>query len=387
MFIPLKYNVRHLVARWKTTLVTGCTFALVIATFIIVMSLARGVERALTTSGNPLNVIILRPGVESESQSQIAKDRYQVVRNFGGIAKDEKGEPLVAPEVLTLLNRPRTADGKPTNLEIRGVHPLSFKMRPIVKMVEGRPFNPGLREIIVARRVTQRFNGFNVGDKVRLGRGEWTVTGIFDASGSAFDSEVWTDYQELMQEFDRDRYSTILVRAVDKAAVGAIRALVEEDLRVKLTAKDEATYYAEQTKTAKPVKAFAVFLAAIMAIGASFAGMNTMYSRIANRAREIGTLRVLGYTPMAIMISFMLESMFLAAGGGLLGCLLAWPMNGIATGTTNFATFSEVIFYFTITPDLMLEGILFALAMGIIGGFLPAWTASRQTILTALRQV
>lgn len=387
MFIPLRYNLRHLVARWKTTLVTGLTFALVIATFIIVMSLARGVELALTTTGNPLNVIIMRPGVESESQSQVTKDMYQTIRNYGGIARDENGEVLAAPEVLTLMNKIRITDGKTSNVQIRGMHPQAPKIHPAITILAGRLFTPGLREAIVSKRVSERFQGFKLGDHPQIGRGEWTIVGIFDARGTAFDSEVWADYQEVMEESDRDAYSSVLLRVVDRAAVPAIKTLVEEDRRVKLTAKSEELYYAEQTKTAKPIKAFAVFLAAIMAIGASFAGMNTMYSRVANRAREIGTLRVLGFTPMAVLVSFLIESVLLAVCGGIAGCLLALPINGFATGTTSFASFSEVVFYFAITPDLMLRGIAFAAAMGLVGGFFPAWAASRQTALSALRQL
>ncbi|HPO14695.1 MAG TPA: ABC transporter permease [Candidatus Hydrogenedentes bacterium] len=382
----MKYNLRHLVARWKTTLVAGMTFALVVATFIIVMSLARGVEQALTTTGNPLNVIVMRPGVQSEGQSQVSLQTYQTVRNFAGIATDESNQPLAAPEVITLVNKPRAKDGKPSNIQIRGVHPQSFKLRAMVKLVEGRMFTPGLREILVSRKVSERFADLKLGSRPKLGKGVWTVVGVFDAEGTAYDSEIWTDYQELMQEFDRTEYNTVVVRALDRAAAVAIKDLVEEDRRVKLTAKSEALYYQEQTKTAAPIKAFAVFLAAIMSIGASFAGMNTMYSRVANRVREIGTLRMLGFSPFAVLASFILESVLLALCGGVLGCIFAWPMNGLATGTTNFDTFSEVVFYFTITPGLMLEGLVFAVIMGLAGGFLPAWTASRQTVLSAIRQ-
>ncbi len=386
MWIPLKYNFRHLIARWKTTLVAGMTFALVVATFIIVMSLARGVEQALTATGNPLNVIVMRPGVQSEGQSQVSLESYQTVRNFSGIATDESGQPLAAPEVLTLVNKPRAKDGRTSNIQIRGVHPQSFKLRSAVQLIEGRMFTPGLREIIVSRQVSERFADLKLGAQPKLGKGAWAVVGIFDAQGTAFDSEIWTDYQELMQEFDRTEYNTVVVRALDRAAAAAIKELVEEDRRVKLTAKTEALYYQEQTKTAAPIKAFAVFLAAIMSIGASFAGMNTMYARVASRVREIGTLRMLGFSPFAVLASFMLESVLLALCGGVLGCALSWPMNGLATGTTNFDTFSEVVFYFTITPGLMLEGLVFAAIMGLAGGFLPAWTASRQTVLSAIRQ-
>lgn len=387
MFIPIKYNIRYLVTRWPGTLMTAGTFALVVAVFIIVMSLARGIQQAFSTTGDPLNVLIMRPGVQSEGQSSIQIDRYYVIRSLPGIARDASNQPLVAPEEIVLVNKPKAPDGKPSNLQIRGIHPLAIQMRPSVRIVEGRMFRPGLREVIVSRAVSRRFQHMSLGDLVNTGKGQSTIVGIFDARGTAFDSEMWADYQEVMQEFDRTAYSTVLVRAVDSAAVDTIRRAADDDRRLKLTAKTEKQYYQEQTKTAGPLKAFGVFLAVIMSIGASFAGMNTMYASVANRVREIGTLRILGFTPFAVLVSFLIESITLALAGGILGCLISLPINGLATGTTNFETFSEVVFYFTVTPDLMAKGLVFAAVMGAIGGLLPALAAARQPILSALRQV
>jgi len=386
MFIPVKYNVRYLITRWKGTTITAVTFALVVATFVIVMSLGQGIERALTTTGNPLNVIIMRSGAQADSQSEITTEQYQIARNMPGIAKDQTGQPVVAPELLTLVNKPRN-DGKTANIQIRGIHPNSFVLRPAVQITEGRTLTPGVREAIVARSVANRFPGFRVGDRPRLGRGEFAIVGIFEAQGTAYDSEIWADCKEVMQEFDRQNYSTVVARAIDADGVTAIKDYVDQDRRLKLMAKDEVQYYGEQTKTAKPVQAFAFFLAVTMAIGACFAGMNTMYSNVANRVREIGTLRILGFRPFAVLVSFLIESVCLALFGGALGCVMALPINGLATGTTNFDSFSEIVFYFTITPRLMLDGLLFAAIMGLVGGFLPAWSASRQPILAALRQL
>ena len=386
MLIPLKYNIRYLRARWKGTTLTAATFSLVVVTFVIVMSLAQGIERALTTTGNPLNVIVMRSGAQAEGQSQISLNQYDVVRNLQGAALTPEGEPLVAPEVLTLVNVPRM-DGKTANLQIRGVHPNAYAIRPIVHIAEGRMLRPGLREAIVSRSVSNRFAGCRLGDRIRLGRGEFLVVGLFDALGSAYDSEVWADYKEIMQEFDRLEYSTVVVRARDQESVQRIIDSVMKDRRLKLLAKDEVTYYKEQTKTAQPVQAFAGFLAFTMAIGACFAGMNTMYGNVANRVREIGTLRILGFSRAAVLTSFLIESVCLALLGGGLGCILALPINGLATGTTNFGSFSEIVFYFSITPQLMLNGMIFAAIMGLVGGFLPAWSASRQPILAALRQM
>ncbi len=386
MLIPLKYNTRYLVTRWKTTLTTAVTFGLVVATFIIVMSLSEGIEQALNTTGNPLNVIVMRSGAQAEGQSEVSPDQYQVVRNLPGIVRDLEGEPLASPEILSHVNKPRL-NGMTSNLQVRGVSPAAFQLRPAVQIVEGRMMRPGLREAIVARSVSNRFQEFRLGDTPRLGRGRFTVVGIFDAQGTAYDSEIWADCKEVMQEFDRKNYSTVVVRASDRAAVGRIQDEVDKDRRLKLMAQDEEQYYLEQTKTAKPVKAFAVFLAFTMAVGACFAGMNTMYANVASRVKEIGTLRILGFTPVAVMTSFLIESVCLALLGGALGCALSLPINGLATGTTNFNSFSEIVFCFTITPGLMFKGMVFAAFMGLAGGLPPAWSASRQPVLAALRQV
>ena len=386
MFIPIKYNLRYLMTRWTNTLMTAATFALVVAVFVIIMSLARGIERALTSTGDPLNVLIMRPGAQSEGQSSIDIERYHVVRSYPGIARDETGEPLAAPEIIVLVNKPKAGDGKPSNLQIRGVHPLVFKIRPEVQIVGGRVFRPGLREVIVSRSVSRRFKNMSIGETPQIGKVRMTIVGVFEARGSAIDSEMWADYQEIMQAFDRRAYSTVVVRARDAAAVDAILRTVAGDRRIKLSAKTEMKYYQEQTSTAGPLKAFGIFLAVIMSIGASFAGMNAMYASVASRVREIATLRVLGFTPFSILASFLIESVFLALIGGLLGCALSLPINGLATGTTNFQTFSEIVFYFTITPDLMLRGLIFAAVMGAVGGILPALAAARQPILQALRQ-
>lgn len=386
MAIPIKYNLRYLAARWEGTLTTAGTFALVVATFVIVMSLARGIEHSLTVSGDPLNVLILRQGAQAEGQSACSREQYRIVREMPGIARDALGEPIVAPEAIVLVNKPRGAEGKTTNLQVRGVSPASVHLRPALRLVEGRMFRPGLREIIVSRSVAERFQGMRLGGETRLGRAVWKVVGIFEAKGTSFDSEVWANVEELMVEADHPAYSTLLARADGAAGVEQIRRGVEDDVRLKLTAKTEQAYYRDQTQTAGALKVFGAFLAVMMSIGASFAAMNTMYASVASRSREIATLRVLGFRRRAILLSFLIESVALSLIGGALGCALSLPINGLATGTMNFETFSEIVFYFTITPGLMLEGLAFAIIMGGLGGFLPALTASRAPILESLRQ-
>ena len=386
MLIPIRYNIRYLWTRWKSTALTATTFALVVATFIISMSLAEGIERALTKTGDPLNVLVMRPAAQSEAQSEVFITQYQIVRNAPGMVRDGAGTALAVPEILALVNKPRK-NGKTANVVIRGGGPNSFRLRPAVQIVEGRNYRPGMREVVVARPLAQRFQSFGMGDVLRLGRGDFTVVGLFEAEGTAFDSEVWADADEIMQEFDRHFYSIVLARAVDLDGVEEIKQYVDGDRRLKLKAQTESQYFAEQTKTAAPIKAFASFLATTMAVGACFAGMNTMYANVANRVREIGTLRIVGFSPGAVLTSFLIESVCLATLGGVLGCGLALPVNGIATGTTNFASFSEILFYFTITPALMGKGLVFAAVMGLVGGFPPAYAASRQPVLSASRPV
>lgn len=388
MIIPLQYNLRYLRTRWTGTLITAVTFGLVVAVFVIVMALAQGLDRAFVTTGDPLNLLIMRPGVQSEMQSNVSIDRYQIIRTLEGIATGADGEPIVAPEVLVVVNKPKLPDGGKSNLQVRGIDLKTLELRPQVRIVEGRMYEPGLREVIASRLVSKRFQGFRLGDTPTLGGGTWTVVGLFDAAGTAYDSEVWCDYEELQQEFDRrGGYSTVVARATDPAAAASLARTIDEDPRLKLEVKTEVQYYSEQTSTSTPLKLFGTFLATVMAIGACFAGMNTMYGNVASRSKEIGTLRVLGYTPVSIVLCFVSESVLLALIGGIFGCLLSLPMNWVTTGTTNFQTFSEVVFQFAVTPRLMGIALGFAVVMGVVGGLLPAVSAARRPIIDCLSKV
>jgi len=301
------------------------------------------------------------------------------------VATDEKGQPLVSAEAIVVVSLPRRRSGDRSNVLIRGVSPQAFVLRPGVRLVAGRPFQPGLRELIVSRALAQRVQGMGLGERVKLGRGEWEVVGLFEANRTAFDSEVWADVHELAEEFNRQEYSSVLLRAVDAAAQTALIRHISEDQRLHLKALDEEVYYAEQTKAAVPIKALGMLLATLMAIGASFAAMNTMYASVAYRSRETAILQVLGFRRRSILLSFLIESLILSLLGGLLGCLLALPIHGVTTATTNFRTLSEITFAFRITPDLLVGGLLFALLMGAVGGVLPARLAARQLIVHVLR--
>src|SRR5262249_4378574 len=266
-----------------------------------------------------------------------------------------------------------------------GISDKSLELRPKLKIAEGRMFRPGLREIIVSRSISKRFRDARIGDKMKIGRSSWDVVGIFDASRTAYDSEIWGDYNEVSGEFDRAVSSSLLVRCADRATLASVREKLAGDRRLQLDVFGQKEYFESQSGTATPIKVLGYLIAVIMSVGSAFAVMNTMYAATAYRTREIATLRVLGFKKSNIMLSFVFESLLLGILGGALGCVMALPMNGISTGTGNFTTFSEVAFDFKVTPALMLEGIAFAAVMGVVGGLLPARLAARLTIVRALR--
>lgn len=385
MAIPLKYNLRNLAVRRTTTAMTAFSITLTVTVFVVLMALAQGLQTSLTATGHPLNLLVMREGSQSETQSSVQRDALQVIRYLAGIAKTEKGEPWVSPEVLVLINLPRRGQTQGSNVTIRGLTPEGFALRPEFKLVEGRLFRPGLREVIVSKRISERFQNCGLDDKLKFAKGYWTVVGIFDADNTAYASEIWTDPEDLGQDFNRDAYSSVFLRAENTEALARLRQQVSDDRRLHMKPQTELEYYQGQTSSAAPIKFLGLFIAGLMAVGASFAAMNTMYAAVARRTKEIGTLRVLGFSRGSILLSFIIESILIAAVGGFIGCILALPINGVATGTTNFATFSELAFNFRLTPRLLLSGMIFAVLMGFVGGLFPAWRAAHENIVTALR--
>jgi putative ABC transport system permease protein len=385
--IPLKYNLRNLVVRRVNSLMTVFTIALVVAVFLALMSLANGLNTALVSSGAPSNAIVMRESAQSEVQSIVTKESYQIIQTIPGIARDSSGKPITSGEVTVLVNLPRRQTGEPSNVTVRGVSAAGFSLRPQIKLVDGKMFRTGVGEAIVSRRIANRFASTGLGDQIKLGRRNWTVVGIFEAGNTAFDSEIWADVNEVMDSFDRADYSSVLVRAADGFTPQQISDRVNGEQRLKLEAKPELKYYEEQTSAAAPIRGLGMFVAIILGIGACFGGMNTMYAAVAARTREVGTLRALGFSKRSIMTSFVIESLILALIGGVVGCLLALPVNGVTTGTTNFRTFSELAFSFQLSPELIGTALIFAAVMGLLGGFLPARAASRLPITTALRQM
>jgi len=385
MAIPLKYNLRNIAVRRTTTAMTAFSITLTVTVFVVLMALAQGLQSSLTATGNPLNLMVLRDGSQSETQSSVQRDALQTLRYLEGIAKNEKGEPRVSPELVVLINLPRRNQTQGSNVTIRGLGPEGFTLRNNFKLVEGREFKSGLREVIVSKRIAERFQNCSLGDKLKFAKGYWTVVGVFDAGNTAYASEIWTDADGLGQDFDRDAYSSVFIRATDTAALNRLKQQVTDDRRLHQKAQTELEYYERQTRSAGPIKFLGIFIAALMAVGASFAAMNTMYAAVARRTKEIGALRVVGFSRGSILLSFIIESVIIAAIGGFLGCMLALPINGVSTGTTNFATFSELAFSFRVTPELLLQGMIFSVIMGFLGGLFPAWRAAHENIVTALR--
>jgi putative ABC transport system permease protein len=387
MALPLTYNIRNVLIRWRATMATILGVALVVAVFVLVQSMAAGLEKASANTGDPRNLLVVRKGSTAESSSQVKLDQFKLIQYMSGIAHDAEGRPLVSADVIVLISLPRRENQGEANIMVRGVSPMGQKLRPQVALVEGRWFVPGKREVVVSRRLARRFANFEIGSKFKTGGKELTVAGIMDAGNSAFDSEIWMDADEARSIFDRENYSSVLVRAENPAAEKALADRIEADKRLPLRGLPESEYYASQTMTAVPIKILGDFLAIAMSIGATFAAMNTMYASVGSRTREIGTLRVLGYRRTSILVSFLIEGAFLALIGGALGCVLALPMHGYSVGTMSFETFSETVFQFRITPLLAFKGMVFSIIVGLVGSLLPAIRAARLPVIAALKSV
>jgi putative ABC transport system permease protein len=385
MAIPLKYNIRHAARRWRTSLFTVFIIGLVVALFVSMLALTNGLNQAFATTGDPLNVLVLRQGSTAETNSTINRTDFYTAKFLDGIAVGSDGTPLVTVETINIASLARP-DGARSNASIRGVSAVSMRMRDGIKLVEGRMPTPGLNELVVGNGAASRFGGANVGDAIRLVKSNWTIVGRFDGGSTAFNSEFWGDVEQLNREFDRTVYSSMLMRAATPADVDRLIATIEGSQRLaNLEGRRETDYYKEQTKSSAPIKFLGLMISFIMAVGAVFAAMNAMYATVASRSSEIATLRVLGFSRRSILLAFMIEAAVTGVAGGIVGGLMSLPMNGVTTGTTSFTTFSEISFAFQVTPGLLLGGVIFATVIGVIGGFLPALQASRLTIIDGLR--
>jgi len=386
MAIPLQYNIRNLRLRKSTTLMTALGIALTVTTAIFIMALLAGLNAAFHGSGNPLNVLVLRKGATAElAAGGVDRDALPIMKDLAGVAHDAQGQPMVSGEDLLVIVLPRNDGTGDANVTVRFMTATGMEMRPEVKIKSGRWFTPGQREIVVSDSIHKRFAQANVGDQMWIGKGPWTVVGIFDSGGSSHDSEIWGDINQLAADFDRTTYNSVLIRATDPVAADALKNRVNDDQRLKLNGMLETDYWAKQTKSGAPIKFVGTIVAIIMAIGSCFAAMNTMYAAVAYRSREIATLRVIGFSRPSILTSFVFESVLLSILGAAVGILLMLPFNGMTTGTNNPVTFSEAVFSLQMTPTVLVTAVLFAIVMGLFGGIAPAWHAAQREILASLR--
>lgn len=385
--IPLSYNLRNLAVRKTTTIMTALGVALTVAVLLAILALLQGLQTAFQASGHPLNVLVTRKGSDSELASNYTRAGFLALRVKPGIARDAKGDPLASLEMVTVINLPRPDKPDGVNVTLRGLSPAGIRIREHLELVSGRWFSSGKREIVVGRGIASRTPAAALGRSLRFGRGNWTIVGIMDGGRTAANSEIFGNVDDISADFNRSAVvSSALVRATGPAAVRALINDINDDRQLTSTARTEREYYELQTVSGRPIKYIGVVVAIIMAVGSSFAAMNTMYAAVARRAREIGTLRVLGFSRSSILFSFFLESLLLSAVGGALGCLLVLPLNGVTTGIGNFMTFSEITFDFRVTASIMAAGVGFALLMGALGGFFPARLAAKKEILNALRE-
>jgi putative ABC transport system permease protein len=386
MPIPISYNIRNMRLRKGLTVMTALGIALTVTTAVFIMALLAGLQKAFRSTGDPLNVLVLRKGATSELTGPFEQADFQTLKTLPGIAKDSHGEPLISGEITVVIMLTRKDGSGEVNVTVRGMMPDGLELRPSVKLAEGRWFTPGQREVVVSNSIHKRFTHANIGDTMEFGKGQWKVVGVFDAGGMAYESEIWGDVNQMTSDFDRQGvYSSAYLHATDALAADALKHRVNDDQRLKLDSMLEPEYYASQTKSGAVIQFIGWLVAGIMAIGSSFAAMNTMYAAVAYRSREIATLRVIGFSRPSILTSFVLEALLLSLLGAIVGIVLILPFNGMTTGTQNQVTFSEVVFGLQITPVVVMTAIVFALMMGLFGGIFPAWYASRREIVAALR--
>jgi putative ABC transport system permease protein len=387
MAIPVSYNLRNLVVRKTTTVVTALGIALTVAVLLAVLALVNGLRTAFQSSGDPLQILVMRKGATAELSSAVTREVFQDLKSMPGIARDGD-QPEASLEMVTVINLPSVDSPTGMNVTLRGILPVGIKMRDDLKLQDGRWFRAGQREIVVGKSIAKRYPGAHMGNKLRFGRGEWEVVGVMDGGQSSVNSEIFGDLNQISSDFNRaDGLSSALLRATDAATLPALINSLNDDRRLGVLAQTEKSYYESQTNSGDLLQFLGVFIAIIMAVGSSFAAMNTMYAAVARRSTEIGTLRVLGFSKSSIMLSFLLESLLLSVLGGLAGCLLVLPLNNITTGVGSFITFSEINFNFRVSPEIMLVGVVFALVMGAVGGLFPARMAARKEILVALREI
>jgi putative ABC transport system permease protein len=387
MAIPVVYNLRSVRQRWNSSIVAVLGIAGTVGVFVAMLSLAHGFKATLVASGTTDNALILRAGANAEMNGAVTLDEVRILQDAPGIARGANG-PLVSAEAVMIAPFPLISTGTDANVQIRGVSPTALEVRKTLKIVDGRFLQPGLTELVVGKNVSGTYAGLNMGSEVRFGGATWHVVGVFDAGGSAFDSEVWADAHVLNQVYKRpdNIFQSVTVHLTSPAAIQRFKDAVTADPRMNVDVDREVNYYSKQSQTMTTIiTTLGGIVAVIMGIGAVFGALNTMYSAVSERSREIATLRALGFGAGSVVFSFTLEALLISFVGGVVGCLAVLPLNGLTTGAMNWQTFSHLAFAFRITPPLLVQGIIFALVMGLIGGLPPAIRAARRPVAPALR--
>ncbi len=386
MKIPIVYNLRSLRERPVSTLMTAAGMALVVAVFVAMMALSNGFQAAMVRTGAADNVIVLRKGANAEMYSGIGRNTVSIISGMPFVAHDAANQPMVSPEVFVVIGLARVTGGL-ANVVVRGVSQRALDVRKGIEIVAGRSFRSGGSEIIVGKTIVGRFPNTDIGETLSFGGRDWTVVGHFAADGSSFESEIWGENEQFMPVFRGEVFQSVTFRLADPGTFDGVKQTLEEDRRLYVDAFREREFYENQSALLGQILNFiAVFIAGVMAVGAVFGAINTMYAAVSSRGPEIAVLLTLGFKPGNVLSSFLLEAVVIALLGGLVGCLLTLPINGIVTSTTNWNSFSEVAFAFRVTPRLLLNGLIFAVVMGLLGGFFPARRAAKQLVAQALRE-
>ena len=388
--VPISYNFRSIRARWTSTIVAILGIAGTVGVFVAMLSLAHGFRATLVASGSPDDALVMRAGSTSEMMGGITLDSVKLVQDKPGVARDAAGLPLVTQEVVGVVPIPLISTGTDANVEVRGVAPNVLQIRKFVKVVEGRMFHSGLDELVVGKNASKTYAGLTVGNTANFGGGQWKVVGVFDAGGSSFDSEVWCDSRILNSVLKRpdNIFQSATVHLTSPSAFDSFKDSITSDPQLNLEVEREVDYYAKQSSAmTRLITILGGLVAAIMAIGAVFGALNTMYSAVAERGREIATMRALGFSSWNVILSFLFEALLISFIAGIIGCVVVLPLNGMTTQTMNFSTFSSIAFAFKITFNLLVMGVIFALAMGVLGGLLPAVRAALRPVAVSLREL
>lgn len=378
-------GLRSIPERLGPSFVIVVGLAGVVAVFTALLAMAAGFQSTLKSTGRPDVALVLRGGSQAELNSGLSREQATIIKEAPGVREGEDGRALASAEMVVIAELMKAGEKSGSNITVRGVEPAAFLLRPQLAIRDGRRFEPGLRELIVGRGVAQQFEGVGIGETIRMRGSDWTVVGVFD-SGDANESELWADVEVAQSTFNRQGFSAVRLQLDDAAAIPALKDHLTADPRVNVDVESEEEYYSAQTEQfRKTIGALALVVTVIMGLGAMFAALNTMYAAVGTRAREIATLRAIGFGGVPVVVSIMIESLFLALAGGLIGALVAYFLfNNVAVSTLG-ANFTQVVFRFAVTPELVRNGLVIAVVIGMIGGFLPALRAARQPVTAALR--